>query len=305
MARSEIMEAEAVDFSGASCAFGVFDGVHEGHRFIIERAVADGRERGAPSIIITFDRDPEELFRPEVCDKLMGNEERLRMLAALGADAVAVIPFDEAVASLEPGPFLVRLFAKGAPRRISVGEDFRFGAKAAGTVDALRTWGAAHGMEVEAAPLLQMDGAPVTSTRIRAFLSEGNVQEAARLLGRPYGLSGLVEPGRQAGREMGICTANLRPAPDRAVPADGVYAAYATVGGERLKSAVSIGVPITFDGVTTSTIEAHILDFDRDIYGEEMALEFMAHLRPMERFASTEDLVSAIQGDISFVRENL
>lgn len=299
---SEVCGAHLVPFAGASCAFGVFDGVHEGHRFIISQAVEDGRVHDRPSIIITFDVDPSELFAPHADDKLMSNAERIERLAELGADHVAVIPFDEAVAASAPLTFLDRLFAQGAPRLLLVGEDLRFGCHASGTLLDLASWGASHDMTAQGVPLLEMDGAPVTSTRIRACLNEGKVEEAARLLGGPYALGGEVVAGRKMGREMGICTANLKADPLREVPQDGVYAAYALIEGTRRKAAVSVGVPITFEDATASTIEAHILGFDEDIYGKRLTLEFMERLRPMVKFASSQELVTQIEEDIARTR---
>lgn len=305
MASSEIVCATDARFAGTACAFGVFDGVHEGHRFIIGKALDDARERGVSSTIITFDRDPEELFHADVHNKLMSNEERISTLAGFGADQVAVIPFGQHQAAVLPGAFLNDLFGPAPPSKLFVGEDFRFGAGAAGTIETLRMWGRMHGMSAEGVSLFQMDGAPVTSTRIRCLLAEGNVQGAARLLGRPYALAGRVESGRRVGRQMGICTANLRVPSMREVPADGVYAAYAMVDGSCYMAAVSIGVPLTFKDATASTIEAHILDFDQDIYGEEVTLHFVERLRAMQQFASTEELVATINSDISRSRSIL
>lgn len=298
----EVKPAGDVTFAGASCAFGVFDGVHEGHRFIIGRAREDARVRGGKAVIITFDQDPSELFCPDAHDKLMGNDERLRALAAAGADEVAVIPFSSQVAAESPDAFLESLFAQGAPAALFVGEDVRFGQGARGTLADLERWGSAHGMEVHGVPLLERGGAPITSTRIRAALASGNVEEAAELLGHPYALEGRVVSGRQAGREMGICTANLSVDADRLVPADGVYAAYADVRGVRCKAAVSVGVPVTFDDATEATIEAHLLDFEGDLYGETLRLSFAERLRPMVKFANADELVAQIQQDIARTR---
>lgn len=296
------MPAQDASFAGAACAFGVFDGVHEGHKFIIGRARAQADELGARTVIITFDRDPSELFCPAAQDKLMSNEERLDALAATGVDEVAIISFTPEVAALLPDAFLDALFAGGAPASLSVGEDFRFGAEASGTVSDLAAWGRAHGMAVDAVPLLEAEGCPVTSTRIRHLLGEGAVEGAAHLLGRPYAVTGEVVSGRHAGREMGICTANLKVDTVRIVPADGVYAAWAVVEGKRYQAAVSVGVPVTFDDATESTIEAHLLDFEGDIYGKQLTLQFVERLRPMIKFDSPQDLLVQIQEDVTRTR---
>lgn len=298
-----VIANEAPHLAGASCAFGVFDGVHAGHRFIIGQAVTDAHERGASSAVITFDVDPTEVFTPHVHDKLMTNELRLSALAETGVDQVVVIRFNDELAALSPEQFLDELFVNGAPAALFVGEDFRFGTHAAGTVDTLEHWGAEHGMTVHGVPLFQFDGAPVTATRIRGLVGEGNVEQAAKLLGKPYALTGQVVQGRHVGREMGICTANIQPSELAMLPADGVYAGRAFVDGVPYQAAVSVGVPVTFEDATQATIEAHLLDFDGDIYDKPLTLEFASYLRPMQKFASPDALITQINEDISRTRE--
>lgn len=186
MARiSSLPDSETqADLAGAVCAIGVFDGVHLGHRLVIGKAADEARARGAEAVVITFDIDPDELFAPDSLRKLQANDERIAMLASLPVDAVMVIPFDEDVASIEARRFLDELFGANVPGKVYVGSDFRFGAKAQGDVALLASWGLAHGMEVEAVELLEVDGAPVKSTRIRKLLDEGCEGEANRLLGR-------------------------------------------------------------------------------------------------------------------------
>lgn len=297
-------EAKAA-LAGACCAFGVFDGVHQGHRYIIGAAADAARARGGRSAVITFDVDPDELFRPDALRKLMANEDRIATLAALPVDAVVVLPFTPEFAALEPTAFLDRFLGPAVPAELHVGADFRFGARGAGTVADLEAWGAPRGMAVAGHDLLADDGAPVTATRIRGLLSEGRVEEAAALLGRPYAVSGTVEPGRGEGRGFGIRTANLS-VPDglRAV-GDGVYACWATVGGRRYRAAVNVGVAATFADVATATVEAHLLDFDQDVYGQPMTVEFVEWLRPMRVFADADELVATITANIQWVRDNL
>lgn len=294
-------------FAGASCAFGVFDGVHAGHQFIIGKACAKARELGSRAIVVTFDRDPDEVFAAGGLRKLMTNERRLQRLSALeGVDAVVAFPFTRDFAALAPEPFLDRAFGDAhAPAALYVGFDFRFGAHAAGTADVLARWGARHGMQVMPQELLKLDGAPVTATRIRGLLQEGKVDEAARLLGARYRMAGVVQPGRGEGRDMGFATANLCVPDELRALADGVYAAYAHVRGARYKAAVSVGVSPTFEGVAHANVEAHVLDFAGDLYGDEVELEFVSWLRPMMAFPSLDELVSTVNGNIAWVRENL
>lgn len=170
--------------AGAVCAIGVFDGVHLGHRLVIDETADDAKSRGRKSVILTFDVDPDELFAPNALVKLQANEERIATLASLPIDYVAVLPFDREVASLDAREFLDRYFGDATPDAVYVGDDFRFGTHAAGDVGLLAQWGSEHEMAVHSIGLLEVDGAPVKSTRIRKLFNEGNVREANRLLGR-------------------------------------------------------------------------------------------------------------------------
>lgn len=170
---------------GASCAFGVFDGVHRGHRFIIDCALAESRERSCACAVITFDHDPDELFCPDRLDKIMTNGERIETLAHTGVDFVIVIPFTREFASQSPEEFLDAMFGRALPAAVHIGCDFRFGARAAGTLSTLEEWGSAQGVHVVGHELLEVDGAPVTSTRIRKLMAEGKREEAEKLLDRP------------------------------------------------------------------------------------------------------------------------
>lgn len=288
----------------ASCAFGVFDGLHTGHRYLIGCAIESGAE-SSRTAAITFDIDPDEVFHPERLKKLMRNADRLAALEQSGVDDVVVLPFTKDFSSLSPEGFLASTFPRGVPAHMHVGEDFRFGARAAGTVDTLRAWGESSGCEVHAHHLVSADGRPVTSTRIRLLLLNCDVKEAARLLGRPYTLRETVRRGRGEGADFGFATANLAVKPHDRVLGEGVYAAYATIGETRYKAAVSVGVSPTFEAMSTANVEAHILDFEGDLVGQEVALEFVEFLRPMIKFESTEELIATVMGNIDWVRENL
>ena len=292
-------------FQGASCAFGVFDGVHCGHRFLISCAQETARENNGKAIALTFDIDPDELFHADRLRKLMSNEERLEMLAETGVDAVVALPFTFDFAASSPEEFLDRTFGGHVPAHLHVGSDFRFGAKAAGTVPDLRQWAASHGMTVDAHELKSEDGAPITATRIRKLLSAGEIRKANHLLGRPYFMTGIVKPGRGEGADMGIRTANLIVGDQLRPLSDGVYAAYVHVEGKRFKAAVNVGIAATFADRAKATCEVHILDFDGDIYGQYMKVEFIEWLRPMRKFDDIQELIATIQGNIDWVRENL
>ena len=292
-------------FAGASCAFGAFDGVHAGHRFIIGRAQDAARAEGSRCVVITFDTDPDELFAPSSFRKLMSDEARLAALSSLDVDAVAVLSFDRELAAQEPLAFLDRLFGAHAPRSLHVGRDFRFGSHAAGSVEELMQWGEPRGMQVDAVDLLELDGAPVTSTRIRSLLADGDVAEAERLLGRFYAVSGTVLKGRGEGREMGFSTANLVVPEQLHVLREGVYAGYALVDGVRYKAAISCGVSPTFADRAKANLEVHILDFEGDLYGKEVEVAFVAWLRPMIEFPSVDELIKTVTANIQWVRDNL
>ena len=286
----------------ASVAFGVFDGVHRGHRYLIERACSAS---GRASVVLTFDCDPDELFAPERLRKLMGNDRRIATLAGSGVDAVVVVPFCEALATQQPLDFLDDVFRDAVPASIHVGADMRFGCKASGDVAELRRWAQRAGCAVDAVSLLAVDGEPVTSTRIRRLLADGSIEQANDLLGYAYTLEGTVVEGRHEGAQMGFRTANLEmPAMLQAI-GEGVYAAWAHVGDVRCKAAVSVGVTPTFAERATATCEAHLLDFDEDIYGKRIGLEFRHWLRPMRTFDDIDELIATVMGNIAWVRENL
>ena len=299
---------ESFDFSlfyGASCAFGVFDGLHAGHQYLIRCAVETAAESGGRSVALTFDVDPDEVFHPDRLKKLMRNADRLEALENSGVDAVAVLPFTQELFSRTPEDFLATAFPAGVPAHLHVGEDFRFGAKAAGTVETLRSWGRRVGCRIHAHELVSADGAPITATRIRKLLLACDLVEANRLLGRPYYLCETVQPGRGEGADFGFATANLVVKPHDRVLGEGVYAAYATVDGTRFKAAASVGVSPTFEATSTANMEVHILDFEGDLVGRTVKVEFVRHLRPMIKFESTEELIATVMSNIEWVRENL
>jgi riboflavin kinase/FMN adenylyltransferase len=285
------------------CAIGVFDGLHEGHRFIIGQAVDQARRLNIPAVVITFDRDPDELFlEPAAQRKLLINEDRIALLATSGVDAVLVIPFDIALAAREPLEFLNAVIAAhGTPYGIHIGADFRFGNRALGTVDDLRLWVAQRGCETFAHKLFFDEGLPVTSTRIRDALQAGELALANRLLTRPYFLWARVVEGRNIGEKLGFPTANLELEERLVRPADGVYAGVVVVDEKPYRAAISVGVPATFAGAPP-TIEAHLLDFDGILYGHRLKTFFLEYLREMRGFASVEDLQATVRKNIEQAR---
>lgn len=291
-------------FAESSCAFGVFDGLHEGHRYLLGQAI-ESRQPDAHAIALTFDIDPDEVFHPERLKKLMRNADRIEALCGSGVDDVVVIPFNEQFYTKSPEEFLATAFPKGVPAHLHVGEDFRFGARAAGTVETLEEWGGRVGCEVHSHHLVSADGKPITATRIRKLLIACNLDEANRLLGHPYALRETVRKGRGDGADFGFATANLQVKPHDRVLGEGVYGAYATIGGERYKAAVSVGVSPTFEATSTANMEVHILDFEGDLVDRDILVEFVKYLRPMIKFESTEELIATVMSNIQWVRDNL
>lgn len=296
--------SEQLNLGEFTCAIGVFDGVHQGHQYIIGEAKRQAQALGIASYVFTFDIDPDELFcTPEQQRKLLTNDDRIKMLATYGTDGVIVIPFNAEFAGQAPFDFLGAIIAAhGSARGIHVGFDFRFGAKAAGTVDNLRVWGADRGCEIFAHSLLPERGLPITATRIRNALQAGELALANALLTRPYYLRACVAPGRQVGKGLGFATANLELEQRLTRPADGVYAGIVPLDGVHYKAAISVGIPATFEDAPP-TIEAHLLDFDGDLYGRELKVYFMEYLREMRAFDSVDELQATVQANIAHVRE--
>ena len=287
-------------------AVGVFDGLHIGHRALFERA--RDRAQGNACIAVSFEPHPDVVlareFRPMA--PLTPLPEKRARLARMGVD-LHVLAFTRELAALEPEAFVTQyLVAPFAPRWLVVGEDFALGRGRAGTVARLRELGAGHGFEVEAVPLERRDGEPVTSTRIRELLAEGRVAEAARLLGRSYGFTALVVGGDRKGRTLGFPTANLRLHDEQQVPAHGIYAVWARIAGEATwrMGAMSVGVRPTFGG-GLRTLEVFLLDFEGDLYGRDLTVEFAAWLRPEQAFPGPEELVRAMRADVDAARAHL
>jgi len=303
------MELRPYTQDACVCAIGVFDGVHLGHQALLEAALADAAQRGAQALVVTFDRDPDELFRPDKVHKVLTNEERLEQLARI-IPGLLVLPFTRELASQEWREFLDGLITRlPGLKAIHVGENFHCGARAGGGVPEITLWGSEHEVSVVAQPLYLHEGAPVSASRIRALLAEGAVKQAAELLTRPFALTGEVVAGAGRGQSLGFATANVKVDGSCAMMGPFVYAAYALLDGKRHKAAVSIGDPPTYSPETQEfnpfLFEAHLLDFEGSLYGKELRLEFMEKLRPMRRFESQDELITTVKENISWVRNNL
>ncbi len=285
---------------------GVFDGVHRGHQRIVSRTLARAAELRLPAVAVTFDPLPEVVLRPDAAPPLLTTfDRRLQLLAGLGVDGVYVIHFDAEFARLSPADFASSVLVD-ALRAVDVlvGENFRFGRRAAGDVSALADLGSAAGFMVDAVSLAHADGGgapPFSSTWIRERIAAGDVEAAATALGRPHRVEGVVVHGDHRGRELGYPTANLDVPADLAVPADGVYAGWL----DGMPAAVSIGTNPTFNG-TARRVEAYALDLDDlDLYGEYMSLDLVARLRGMIAFAGVKPLLDQMALDVAQTRAAL
>jgi riboflavin kinase / FMN adenylyltransferase len=283
---------------------GVFDGVHLGHRALLEHLRAAAEPYGLVPTVLTFEPHPLAIVALDKAPaRLITSACRLRLLGEAGAAAVAALRFDSRIAALTPDEFVRDILVAELDARVAVvSPAFRFGAGARGNVAALRRIGAAHGIEVVEVPSVVRDGRRVSSTRIRTALRGGKVARAAELLGRPHLVGGIVERGLARGRTLGFPTANLG-AIEVLLPAEGIYAAWARWDGGVRPAAVHVGRRLTFEGA--STVEAHLLDFDGELYDRPLALGFVERLRDDVRFAGPAELAAQIARDVAGVRRIL
>lgn len=287
---------------------GVFDGVHLGHRRIIGRAVERARELGVPAVLMTFDPHPSEVIRPGSHPAVLTTQRhRADLVEALGVDVVLVVPFTPAFAAQSPDAFVHEVLVERLhAQAVVVGENFRYGHRVAGDIDSLTADGRRFGFTVEAVDLAGAGPTTWSSTYVRACVGAGDVVAAAEALGREHRVDGVVVRGDQRGRELGYPTANVEPVAHAAVPADGIYAGRllrrpGSGGGEHV-AAISIGTNPTFAGAERR-VEAYVLDFDGDLYGEHVAVTFTARLRDTMRFEDVEGLVAQMARDVARTRE--
>ena len=269
-------------------AIGTFDGVHVGHRQVIEGA----------DTVLTFEPHPVKIIHPEAAPKLiMPFSAKRDVIAGLGVEELVVIPFDRAFSKITAEEFIERVLVTtlGATH-VSVGENFRFGAKAAGDQRMLADRGE---FETRVVPLVEVDGETVSSTRIRALIEVGEVEAAMRCLGAPFLLEGTVVEGDRRGRELGFPTANIVPDDELVHPGHGVYAGFAN----GRPAAIHVGVRPMFETGRGLLVEPHLIDFDGDLYGQTLRLAFIARLRGEKRFPSVEDLIAAMNRDVEQARE--
>ncbi len=288
----------------AAVTIGKFDGVHRGHQHLVSRFIERARLEGLASVVVVLYPNPFTVLRPgTLVTYLSSLEERLELLRALGPDSVGILSFTSELAQLSARDFAALLAEEVRMRLLVVGPDFALGRNRQGTVGVLRRLGESLGFRLEVSDLLTEEGEKVGSSAIRQALAEGDVERVGLLLGRAFSLRGPVVVGARRGRSIGFPTANIGLGLDRALPAFGVYVTRAYVGENSYQSCTNIGIRPTFDAEPRPTVETYVMEFEGDLYGQELRIDLLHRLRDELRFGSVEELVIAIHRDIEATRE--
>ena len=294
------------ELRGGAVAVGNFDGVHRGHACIVERLLARARSQGGPAIVFTFDPHPARILRPEAAPlPLIWTDRKIDILAEMGADAVIVYPTTTAFLEQDARHFFDSVVRDCLDAKAMVeGRNFFFGRNRGGNVETLRRFCEELGIAFEVAPTIEIEGQPVSSSRIRKALQEGRVEEAGQMLGRPYRLRGKVVRGVQRGRTLGFPTANVADY-DTLCPPDGIYTGRAWISKKEFRpAALSVGTNPTFDEKALK-VEAYLLDFEGDLYGSILEVDFVARLRDSMRFSGAEELVAQMTRDVETTRRTV
>jgi len=291
---------------GAVVTVGTFDGVHRGHQAVLDEVKRRAREKKLASVLVTFDPHPLEVVNPAAAPKLLTlPEEKQELVAAAGIDRLVLLPFTPAIAQLDADAFVHRLRDEHGMQELVCGFDHGFGRGRGGDVEVVRGLGAAQGFGVAVVDAVRDDGQPISSTLIRTAVAHGDLDAAARWLGRPYGIRGLVVQGAGRGRTIGVPTLNLAPPdPRKLLPPDGVYAVRVEVRGKRYGGMMNQGPRPTF-GETARALEAHLFDFSGEWYGETVRVEWVRRLRDVQAFPSREALVAQLERDRQSARASL
>jgi riboflavin kinase/FMN adenylyltransferase len=289
---------------------GVYDGVHVGHRTVISQVRERAAREGAKSVVVTFDRHPLSIVRPEASPRLLANlDQKLELLASTGIDAVLIVPFNEQQANETPVEFVERVLVKTlAAKVVIVGSDFHFGHMRQGNVTLLKEMGERHDFVCDPVVLVpRADGVdePVSSTAIRRALAGGEIDTASHMLGRAYEVRGEVVSGDQRGRTIGFPTANVQIPNGMCMPSDGVYAGlYTRPDGTEYATAINLGRrPTFYANQEASLLEAYLMDFSGDLYGEAASVKFLAFLRSEKQFSGIDELKQQLQHDIEHARQ--
>jgi riboflavin kinase/FMN adenylyltransferase len=288
------------EHKGGLIAVGTFDGVHLGHQAIINALKRRSSQTGKKSIILTFDIHPMATVNPAKCPPLLTPaEEKIRLIGALGVDILVLARFDEKFANLSSGKFIKDILVdRMEAAEIFVGDNFTFGRGASGDATFLKESGSRYNFRVNVIPPVRMDGVTISSTRVRSLLANGKVREARLLLGRSYALYGRVVHGVDRGHTIGYPTANLKPHYE-VVPADGVYVGRIRIRSKDFNGLLNIGTQPTFRRDTRRFIEAHVFDFDQQVYGEDVRVTFLERIRDEIAFESEGALARQIEKDVA------
>ena len=300
------------DFADTVVTIGKFDGVHLGHQQLVATAISIAEDHSLASVVLTFDRHPNEILNPgQAAPALTGPNQKAELLKGLGVDALLTLNFDEALAQMPAEDFIERILVDALnARAVVVGQGFRFGAGGEGDLALLRLIGLERGFVVREVAHSQLDGVKISSTRIREALDRGDVEEAARMLGRNHRVRGIIEHGKKLGRTIGFPTANMSRAAEGYLPLDAVYAGWLIVNHEDgsqtgYPAALSVGINETFEAVPR-VLEAYVLDRDDlDLYDLDVTMEFVRFIRPTLKFDSVESLIAAIREDVGRIRDVL
>jgi riboflavin kinase / FMN adenylyltransferase len=297
---------EEVNLQNSWLTVGVFDGVHRGHQEIIENLTTGAHANGAPAVVLTFDPHPASVLSGHEIKCLTLPDERADLLAALGVDVVVTEPFTRELSTVTAYNFMLRLKRQLGFQHLLIGYDFALGKGREGNATRLTEIGLELGYSVKVVSALSDESGVISSTEIRKLIEVGNVTEATRLLGHPYSLHGPVIHGDGRGRTLNVPTANISYSHNKMIPAKGIYACWAYLNNKKYRAAINIGTNPTFTPDKQSpNVEAHLLDFRREIYGEDLKLEFVARLRDELRFDSIDVLVEQIWKDVAITREVL
>jgi riboflavin kinase / FMN adenylyltransferase len=298
---------DSTEIQNSWLAIGSFDGVHLGHRDLIHRLVDGAHAAKCQAVAMTLFPHPSRVVRSLTTPIYLSTfEERVAWLGELGVDAIIQLPFTRKIASQSAATFMNRVSYRVGLKNLLVGQNFALGHNRKGNIDELTRLGHALGFQVTVITPLQLGGVIISSSQIRAWLGEGDVEMAARALGRPYRTCGPVVHGDERGGKIGIPTANLSIWQEQVLPTGGVYACWAFVDGNRFRAVTNIGLRPTFHSEHPHvTVEAHLLDYSADLYGRQLCLEFMQRLRGEKRFEKVEALVKQIHADIALARRLL
>lgn len=297
---------EEITLKNSWLTVGVFDGVHRGHRELIKKITVGAHANAAPAVVLTFDPHPASVLTGREIKCLTLPEERARLLGQLGVDVVITEPFTRGLSAMTASDFMRRLKHQLGLRHMLIGYDFALGKGREGNAARLTEIGLELGYSVEVVPALSDESGVISSSAIRKLIEVGDVFEAAHLLGRPYSLQGSVIRGDGRGKTINVPTANIAYSPQKMLPAKGIYACRAYLTGEKYQAAVNIGTNPTFTpDKQTLNVEAHLLDFSREVYGEDLRLEFIARLRDELTFDSVEALLKQIWEDVGATRKIL